>query len=157
MATPDLERMVLELWARDQIARVPRRYSRGVDRRDWTMVRSCFTDDAAAEGSRSSGPIDAYLADLRAGVEAFGTTMHFLGNQLVDVEGDADHGSVETYGVAYHWKREQPAGAPDPGDLVVGVRYFDDLVRRDGVWRIAHRRVESSWLVTGPIGGPPPG
>ena len=33
----DLEAMVRELWDRDRIARIPRRYSRGIDRRDWDL------------------------------------------------------------------------------------------------------------------------
>ena len=50
----DLEAMVRELWDRDRIARIPRRYSRGIDRRDWDLVRSCFAADAFVDGSRAS-------------------------------------------------------------------------------------------------------
>ena len=34
-----IETMVRELWDRENIAKVPRAYSRGVDRRDWALGR----------------------------------------------------------------------------------------------------------------------
>jgi len=141
---PSPEAMVAELWARDLLARVPVTYARGIDRRDWALVRSCFADDAMVEGSRASAPVEAYLADLRLGVEFFPTTMHFMGNQIVELEGDV--GRVETYAVAYHWKAEQ-AGAEHPDNLIVGVRYHDTLVRSGERWVISHRHVDPDWRV----------
>ena len=99
-------------------------------------------DDATVEGSRSAGEIGAYIDELRQGVEWFPTTMHFMGNQIVSVDGDEGH--VETYAVAYHWKAEQ-AGGPDDANLVVGVRYHDRVVRTPQGWRIAIRRVSPDW------------
>lgn len=141
---PDSEARLQELWDRDRLARIPRFYSRGIDRRDWDLVRSCFTVDAMVEGSRSTAPIADYLVDLQAGVEYFPTTMHFMGNQLVEVDGD--NGEVETYAVAFHWKAER-AGADDPANLVVGVRYHDKLVRVGDGWKIAFRHVDPDWRV----------
>jgi hypothetical protein len=140
----DATQMVQELWDRDHIREVPVSYARGVDRRDWALVRSCFTDDCFVDGSRASAPIDEYLADLRPGVERFPTTMHFMGNQIVGVDGDEGH--VETYAVAYHWAAAQ-AGADDPANLVVGVRYQDSVVRTGGGWLIARRHVDPDWRV----------
>ncbi len=144
MSEPDVETMFRQLWDRERIARLPLTYARGVDRRDWKLVRSCFTDDAQIEGSRNSAPVEDYIDSLRPGVEYFPKTMHFMGNQLVDVDGD--QGSVETYAVAYHWMGV-PAGADDPANVVVGVRYQDSVVRRGEGWLIAHRRVDPDWRV----------
>ena len=149
MNEPDPERTgveskVRELWDRDRIARLARTYSRGVDRRDWAMVRSVFADGAMVEGSRATAPVDDYIVQLRPGVEHFGTTMHFMGNQLVEVDGD--RGFVETYCVAFHWKG-QPAGADDPANLVVGVRYHDTVERVGDGWLITHRHVDPDWRV----------
>jgi len=143
---PDLETMVRELRDRDQIARLIRSYARGVDRRNWDLVRSCFADDAVAHGSRTTGPIGPYLDALIPGVEYFPTTMHFMGNQLVELDGDT--AQVETYAVAYHWKGDV-AGAEHPENLVVGVRYHDTLRRHADGWVIAARRVDGDWR-TGP-------
>ena len=70
--------------------------------------------------------------------------MHFMGNQLVEVDGD--EGMVETYAVAFHWAGER-AGADDPANLVVGVRYQDSVVRSDRGWLIARRHVDPDWRV----------
>jgi hypothetical protein len=96
------------------------------------------------EGSRSTASIADYLVDLRPGVEYFPTTMHFMGNQLVEVDGDS--GEVETYAVAFHWKAAR-AGADDPENLVVGVRYHDRLIRHGDSWKIAFRHVDPDWRV----------
>ena len=143
---PGLDDRVQELWDRDRIARLPLRYARGVDRRDWALVRSCFADDATVAGTRSSGPVDAYLDELRPGVERFASTMHVMANQLVEVRGD--RGEIETYAVAFHWAVE-PAGASHPDNLVVGVRYHDAVRRAGDGWVIERRRVSGDWQVTG--------
>ena len=140
----DLNQMVQELWDREHIAALPVTYARGVDRRDWDLVRSCFTPDCFIDGSRASASLDEYLTQLRPGVERFPTTMHFMGNQLVTVDGDRGH--VETYAVAFHWAGD-PAGADDAANLVVGVRYQDSVVRTDDGWRIARRHVDPDWRV----------
>ena len=137
-----IETMVRELWDRENIAKVPRSYSRGVDRRDWALVRACFAEDAYVDGSRASAPIDEYLAGLIPGVEYFPVTMHYMGNQMVDVDGDT--GFVESYCVAFHWKSGQ-AGGEHPENLIVGVRYHDSVVRSGDRWIIARRRVDPDW------------
>ena len=100
-----------ELWDRQLISRVAHTYARGVDRRDWELVRSCFAEEAHVEGTTASGPVDAYLADLRPAVERFVTTMHVMANQLIDVDGDRGHS--ETYAVATG-PRSRPAPRTRP-------------------------------------------
>ena len=48
--TTDTEAKVQELWDRDRIARLPRTYAKGVDTRNWDLVRACFAKDAFIEG-----------------------------------------------------------------------------------------------------------
>ena len=107
---------------------------------------SGFAEDCYVDGSRASAPIDEYLAGLIPGVEYFPVTMHYMGNQVVDVDGDT--GFVESYCVAYHWKSDQ-AGGEHPENLVVGVRYHDSMVRAGDRWVISRRRVDPDWR-TGP-------
>ena len=125
---------------REDVGDVILRYARGVDRRDWELVRSCFADDAVVEGSRFSGPVDEYLATLRPGVESFPTTMHFMGNQLVEIDGN--RASTETYAIAHHFADAE--GREER--IVMGVRYLDDLECRDGWWVIVRRRAVSDWV-----------
>jgi 3-phenylpropionate/cinnamic acid dioxygenase small subunit len=130
-------------WLKDRelIKDLAQRYARNVDKRDWKAVRACFADDCYVKGTIAEDPIDEYMTGLAPGVEAYMATMHFMGNQYIDLEPGADTGSVETYAVAYHL--EEPGNGID--DLFMGVRYCDD-VRRDGDdWIIASRRVFLQW------------
>jgi 3-phenylpropionate/cinnamic acid dioxygenase small subunit len=130
-------------WLKDRelIKDLAQRYARNVDKRDWKAVRACFADDCYVKGTVAENPIDDYMLGLAPGVEAYVATMHFMGNQYVDLEPGADTGFIETYAVAYHL--EEPGNGID--DLFMGVRYCDD-VRRDGDdWIIAKRRVFLQW------------
>ncbi|MER5181563.1 nuclear transport factor 2 family protein [Streptomyces sp. NPDC002896] len=139
------------LWAERCVRRLPMLYARGVDRRDWQLVRSCFADGAFVAGTRDALPVDEYLARLRPGVECFPVTMHFMGNQLADVDEGCRSGQVETYAVAYHFQGDT-AGADHPDNLVVGVRYHDEVVCTEQGWRIIRRSVSGDWR-----NGPYPG
>jgi hypothetical protein len=128
-------------WLKDRelIRDLPQVYAHGVDTRDWKKVRSVFGDDCHVDGMMGSLPIDGYLEKLRPGVEAYPATLHFMGNQYVRIDGDRGH--VETYAVAYHMEAE---GSPHP-DLVMGVRYLDDVARRGEGWRIVRRSTIRQW------------
>jgi SnoaL-like domain len=130
-------------WLRDreQIRDVALHYARSVDRHDWDGVRSCFAPGAVWAGSLGESDAASYVDLLAPGVEVYEATMHVMGNQYVDVQPGADTGSVETYAVAWHL---EPAGA-DLDDLVMGVRYCDDVVRTADGWRISRRQVARQW------------
>lgn len=115
------------------------RYAHAVDRRDLTMVASCFTPDARYEGSLGNGTIEAALTALRERMARYESTMHLIGNQFIELRGD--EASSETYTVAYH----RFAGSDGPSVLSVAVRYLDQVVRHDGVWRICSRVVQPEW------------
>jgi 3-phenylpropionate/cinnamic acid dioxygenase small subunit len=121
-----------------EIERLPKRYAFGIDARDWAAVDACFTADARVNGTTGQAIYPEYVANLRRIVEQYASTMHFLGTQLADVEGD--DGTVSTYAIAVHL-----GGGEAAAENVVGVRY-DDKVRRgaDG-WRIVHREVAGIW------------
>jgi hypothetical protein len=115
------------------------RYALGVDDRDWERVRGCFAADAAVQGTGYSGARDEYLAHLRVGVERFGVTMHTIGNQVVEIDGDAAR--TETDLIARHFVDE--AGTDEV--LVLGVRYLDRLRRAGDDWVVVHREVRRRW------------
>jgi hypothetical protein len=112
------------------------RYARGVDRRDLDLVASCFTRDARYEGSLARGSIVDALAALRVAFTRYASTLHFLGNQLIELDGDVARS--ETYALAHHVLPE--------GELrVVAVRYVDELVRRPTGWLIERRVAHREW------------
>jgi ketosteroid isomerase-like protein len=115
------------------------RYACAVDRRDFDAVAACFTPDAEADYTYFKGPIGVVLEKIRAGVGGFAMTMHVVGNHLAEVHGD--EAASETYAICHHRR----PGASDGVDLVVAMRYLDELVRTTEGWRIRRRRATVEW------------
>jgi hypothetical protein len=108
-------------------------YALGVDRRDYERIRNCFASSfRAAYGEREFTDADP-LIEFISGVEHFPSTTHFLGTQLIDVDGD--DAWMETYSLITHRPNEDDAGT----DWVAAGSYVDRLVRENGRWRIAER------------------
>jgi len=128
-----------ELQDRVAIRDVLLRYACGVDRRDLPLVAACFTAHADYEGALGTGTVETALAALPQRLQRYERTMHFMGNQLIEVNGDT--ATSETYAIAYHNLVEDGARTL----LTVGIRYLDDFVRADGTWRICRRVVQREW------------
>ncbi len=128
-------------WLRDRelIRELPQTYAYGVDTGDWSVVASVFSEDCQVRGTLAEARIAPYLEQLEPGVRAYDATLHFMGNQYVKLHGDRGH--VETYAVAYHLEAE---GSELP-DLIMGVRYQDDVRREGSGWKIFRRNVVKQW------------
>ena len=134
-----------------QIHDVLMRYSRGVDRGDGEPVVSCFHPDATLDMGR--GPMSAAaLAEGIAKMTATGT-MHFIGNEYVEVDGDTAYS--ETYFISYATITDSDRSATRSR----GGRYLDRFERRDGQWKIARRLLVDEWsrLDDLPVPPAPPG
>ena len=143
------------LVAKREIEEVVLRYCRGIDRMDRELVRSCYHADATDEHGSFRGGVEEFLDWVWRLLGRYETTMHFVGNVLVELAGDA--AVAESYGVAWHTSAD-----PRPQwNLVTGFRYLDRFERRDDAgWRIARRIVVTEWSrVDGPKDRwlPPPG
>jgi len=113
------------------------RYSRGVDRGDGELVMSCFHPDATLDMGR--GPMSpAALAEGIAKMTATGT-MHFIGNEYVEVDGDNAYS--ETYFISYATITDSGTSASRSR----GGRYLDRFERRDGEWKIPRRLLVDEW------------
>jgi hypothetical protein len=140
-------------WLRDreELKMLYQRYAYGIDTGDFEIVRSVFHPDCTVVGTLEEGPLEAYLEGIEEGLEQWEATMHFMGNQYVEIEGDCGH--VETWVVGYHLE------APDsPIDhLVLGLRYLDEVVRaapsEECGWKIIRRKTLKQWH-TGPFPRP---
>ncbi len=135
----DLATQVRWLHDRELIRDLPKIYAYGVDTRDFDLVASVFHPECVVTGTQRTEAIDRYLKLLEPGVRQYHATLHFMGNQYVRVDGDGGH--VETYAVAYHMEAED---SPIE-DLLVGVRYQDDVVRVGDEWKINRRNVIRQW------------
>lgn len=144
---PQLDQQTL--LERESIRDVLARYARGIDRMDFELVRSCYHLDAIDDHGMYVGDIDGFIEYLESpeALAGFIGTMHFFGNQLIEVDGEQAH--AETYCVAYH---RTPAGAGQPElDITIWLRYVDRLERRDGEWKISHRVCLYDYSRTDPV------
>jgi hypothetical protein len=130
-----------DLLAHHEIGAVLHRYCRGIDRLDLELVRSCYWPDATDSHGGFEGTRDAFVAWVGRLLPRFESTMHFLGNVLVELAESGDAAVAETYAIAFH---RGPAAEPSR-NLIVGVRYVDRFERRDGAWRIARRVCTTEW------------
>jgi len=123
------------------------RYCRGIDRRDFDLVRSCYHPDAMDHHGSFEGTIDEYIAWVDKLTARYRFTMHLVGNVLIEVDGD--RAVSETYGVSLHRSDD----ARPFMNLATGFRYLDRFERRDAhdgtgrPWRIAERTAIGEWSI----------
>lgn len=130
------------LLARQDIHDVMMRYARGIDRGDGDLLLSCYWDDAVeVHGSAYNGPAVPYLKGAAQRVTDNNVTMqHFVANVHVEFDGD-DTAWVESYVLTF----ARFAKDGEDWDTLTGARSYDKFVRRQGEWRILHRRVAFDW------------
>lgn len=120
----------------DQLKALIYTYSRGLDRLDPQVVRSVFSEDAHLDYGPYVGSADGFCEMAIAALSKLRCTSHNMTNILLSIEGDRASG--ETYGICFHGAaRDQAEGI----DYVAYVRYIDSFERRDGAWKITHRRL----------------
>ncbi|MGE2717260.1 nuclear transport factor 2 family protein [Mycolicibacterium litorale] len=132
---------------RQDIADVLTRYATGIDRRDWALFRTVFTDDCALDYGDigTFDGVDAVTEFMDKTHAMAGHTLHRLTNFAIAVDGDA--ATARTYVDALIF-------APDNSSGVNAVGFYDDeLVRAPDGWRIARRRFTAVRVST--VGGQP--
>ena len=118
---------------RQDVADVLVRYATGIDRRDWALFRTCFTDDCEADYGEIGvwHGVDEITEWMRVVHDACGHTLHRITNIVVSPGED---------GVVARSYVEALVLGPDTG---AGVRadgfYDDELVETTDGWRIARR------------------
>jgi hypothetical protein len=143
-----LDTRLTQLLAQQDIRNVLYRYCRGIDRRDYELVRDCYHPDATDDHGEYRGDLDGFIDHITATLPRFERTMHFLGNILVEVDGN--RARSEAYAIAYH--RLAANDRKPVRDFVVGFRYVDDFEERaGGDWRIANRICAFEWSRLDPV------
>ena len=141
-----MDARVSALLDKQEIEEVVLRYARGIDRRDFDLVRSCYHPDARDHHGSFSGGVDAYIAWVDRLTARYRWSMHLLGNVLIDLaepgpQAAVDVAACETTGVSLH-RSDDPKPALN---LATGFRYLDRFERREGVWKIAERTAIGEW------------
>ncbi|WP_132993198.1 nuclear transport factor 2 family protein [Gordonia zhaorongruii] len=129
-----------DLVSRQEIHDVVLRYCRGIDRRDFDLVRDCYHPGAVDHHGDFTGPVDAFIVWVDGQLAQLGGTHHQVGNQLCERNGD--DAVLESYVTATHWADPDK---PLQAFLTTGLRYVDHFQRRAGRWAIAERWAVRDW------------
>lgn len=158
------EQFLRRLSAEHAIKRILQQYCRGVDRRDFDLVRSVYHTDATDDHGPYNGDIDGLIQWMTRRHEGVAQSMHLLGNCLIDWPNEMV-ALVETYCVTYQKLKRGGASSTSDVGLTVGgngqqtqvrCRYLDRFEKRGDAWKIARRVVayESLLLEDAPEGSP---
>lgn len=128
---------------RVEITEVLARYCRGVDRCDLETLTAVYHPDAIDDHGTFTGNADEFARwATRGAATSWQASHHTVHNVVIDWI-DADTAAVECSVLGINQRRPAPPEARNPGvervELFAG-RYLDRFERREGVWRIAHRR-----------------
>jgi 3-phenylpropionate/cinnamic acid dioxygenase small subunit len=128
---------------RADVADVLVRYATGIDRRDWPLFRTVFTDDCEADYGaighwHGVDEITDWMARAHAGC---GHTLHRITNIAVE-RGDDGQVHARCYVDAIILGADNREGVRAIG------YYDDDLTSTDDGWRIARRRFTAVHLQT---------
>ena len=137
----DLAARVQWLLDREEIRHVLLSYCRGVDRRDYDLIRSAYHPDAWDDHGNFEGGPEAVVAKVAKDPPGTIVTssMHLVGNIRIELDGDVAR--VESYFIAY---KAQVIDGRTCTSARAG-RYLDRFERREAGWRIAHRKVADDW------------
>ena len=128
-------------------------YAHCADRRDATGQMALFSQDtrflvfydpASAEPSQELHGRDS-LAPVFEDLNQYAVTMHFNGQSTVTLDGERAAG--ESYCLAHHLS---VAANGQRTLMVASIRYLDELIKQDGQWFFAERRLLVNWIDTRP-------
>jgi hypothetical protein len=139
------------LWAREQIRDRLHQYCKGIDRRDWALVRSCFADDHVHSHGGFTGSADAFIGFASVVLGTIPATHHTIGNVIITLSDDGLSATAEANFIAYHRiEAGHHEGTPVPTggketDWTVAGRYCDRMEKRSGTWLIVQRDAVHDW------------
>jgi hypothetical protein len=130
------EAEIVALLDRQDLYELLIRYARGMDRHDKELVQSVFHPDATQNYNTFRGKALDFVDFVWSHGGAI-LKQHLITNWLFELRGDIAYG--ESYLAATY-------GGVGMAPLAVFGRYVDRFERREGVWRIADRRVTMEWI-----------
>lgn len=118
------------------------RYSRGLDRHDIDILASAYHADAIDEHGFAMNALPEFAEWInKLHDNHFSITLHSITTHNCELDGDTAHcESYVLFGLSTLDEQKVWFG---------GGRYADRVERREGHWKIAHRRTIIEWLFTG--------
>jgi 3-phenylpropionate/cinnamic acid dioxygenase small subunit len=133
-----------EISDRIQIHDLLVRYTVAIDTKDWALLDTCFTPDARLDYTSAGGvkgPYPEVRRWLEQALAPFPTTVHYVTNSVVTLEGDAARARTAVLNPMVF---ANPDGSRHL--FTVGATYVDRLAWTPDGWRIAERIEEQAFL-----------
>lgn len=123
-------------------------YASGLDRRDWALYRSIFTEALEMEFSSVGIPPGAYTADawVRSAQRLFAgftATQHTSTNHVHDIRGD--EATCVSSMQAEHFVAPGPELAAGSERWTIGGYYVNELVRTPEGWKLRKLALHVTW------------
>ena len=143
-----IEQRLQELEDRIAIRELVDQYTYCADTRDAEGQMAIFTADTNFEVYMDEKvPAATYVITGRNNLRPifddlnqYLSTMHFNGQSTVKLDGDKATGT--TYCRAYHLKVLDGVQKL----MIAGIRYYDTMVKQDGVWLFSERKLKVCWV-----------
>jgi len=117
------------------------RYASICDKRNFSDVKDIVTEDFKQTGPEwhcdGAAAFEAQLGYLK---DNFSATMHMVGNQLGEWQGEVYRG--ETYSIANHLYEKDGIARK----LDMAIRYDEEIRQENGVYKYARRDVHVIWV-----------
>lgn len=136
---------------KQEIHDVIMRFSRGIDRCDEALLRSCFHPDGTDDHGHFKGSGWDFASFIVKSIcERAHHTTHAVANVLIELDpGHHDLARAESYVIAC--LRRADGDGREWLDVFAG-RYVDRFERREHAWRIAARVVVHDWSASAEVG-----
>jgi len=144
----NIEQRLQKLEDHQAIRELIDQYAFCADTRDAQGQMALFTQDTNFEvyyDEKSATPSQVVsskkdLFPVFDALNAYVSTMHLNGQSTIKVDGD--RATSKTYCRAYHLTL--PGGMQK--QMIAGIRYFDTMVKQDGTWLFAERKLKVCWI-----------
>ena len=145
--TPSTELALRALINKQLIAELVLSYSRSVDRQDFSLLRTLYTEDAFDDhGDLYRGNAAGYVDSLEQSMQGCDITSHAVHNHLIALI-DEQTAEGEVYVSAYHRIADGKGGLVD---YVGGFRYLDQYRLEGDRWLFSRRQLMIDWCKTAP-------
>ncbi|MFF1877160.1 nuclear transport factor 2 family protein [Leifsonia sp. NPDC058230] len=147
---------IQQLTDQEQIRHLIDAYAHNADRRNPAAQAALFTEDGRVTvyggdpAVNEPAQIVTGRAELEAafsGLNAYAATTHFNGQSTITVSGDTATG--ETYCLAHHLHDVDGVRTL----MVMSIRYDESIVRVEGQWLFAERKLIIDWTDSRPSAG----
>ncbi len=124
------------------IAEILALHSRGLDRLEEATLKSCYWPDADVDYGTFVGSAHQFAELVMQALSGvYELTRHCIGNTLIAYYANGRAKTESTVNAAHLF-----SGAKQ--EMQFSGRYLDTLEKRDGVWKMLHRRVVIDWCRT---------